>query len=165
MPAEFNNETEEQLQPEFLALLEKILADYYLVEAIPEESIVGVTFVDNPYIQEVNREYRGIDRPTDVLSFPMYESKDDMAAEVETLAELGMLEEQEILLGDIVISLERAREQAAEYGHSNERELCYLFVHGLMHLAGYDHEEEEEKKEMRQHEEALLEKVGVTREA
>ena len=113
-------------------------------EQIPQEAEVDLLFVDNEAIREMNREYRDKDSATDVLSFPMYEADEEID------------EEEEILFGDIVISLERAQEQCQEYGHSLEREVMYLLVHGLLHLAGYDHMEEEEKKEMRAQEEKLL---------
>ena len=120
-------------------------------EEIPIQAEVDLLFVDNEAIREMNREYREKDTATDVLSFPMYEA--DEAIE----------EEEEILFGDIVISLERAQEQALEYGHSLEREVMYLLVHGLLHLSGYDHMEEEEKKVMRAKEEKLLAVIGAIR--
>lgn len=120
-------------------------------EQIPQEAEVDLLFVDNEAIREMNREYRDKDSATDVLSFPMYEADEEID------------EEEEILFGDIVISLERAQEQCQEYGHSLEREVMYLLVHGLLHLAGYDHMEEEEKKEMRAQEEKLLAVIGAIR--
>ena len=100
---------------------------------------LSVSFVDGTEIRRLNRDYRGIDRETDVLSFPLDESVDGMR-----------------LLGDIVINTERVRSQAEEFGHSYRRELTYLAVHSLLHLTGYDQMEEEEKKRMRRAEEALL---------
>ena len=120
-------------------------------EQIPEEAEVDLLFVDNDAIREMNREYRDKDSATDVLSFPMYEADEEID------------DEEEILFGDIVISLERAEEQRQEYGHSLEREVMYLLVHGLLHLAGYDHMEEEDKKEMRAQEEKLLAVIGAIR--
>lgn len=120
-------------------------------EEIDPKAEIGLMFVDNEQIQEMNRTYRDKDSATDVLSFPMYE------------ADEAIDDEDEILLGDIVISLERAAEQAEEYGHSLEREVMYLLVHGLLHLAGYDHMEDDEKKEMRQREEELLTVIGASR--
>ena len=102
-------------------------------EEIDPKAEIGLMFVDNEQIREMNSAYRDKDSATDVLSFPMYEA--DEAIE----------DEEEILLGDIVISLERAAEQAEEYGHSLEREVMYLLVHGLLHLAGFDHMEDDEK--------------------
>ena len=120
-------------------------------EEIDPKAEIGLMFVDNEQIREMNKTYRDKDSATDVLSFPMYE------------ADEAIDDEDEILLGDIVISLERAAEQAEEYGHSLEREVMYLLVHGLLHLAGYDHMEDDEKKEMRQREEPLLTVIGASR--
>lgn len=120
-------------------------------EQMPEEAEVDLLFVDNDAIREMNREYRDKDTATDVLSFPMYEADEEID------------DDEEILFGDIVISLERAQEQCEEYGHSLEREVMYLLVHGLLHLAGYDHMEEEDKKEMRAQEEKLLAVIGAIR--
>ena len=120
-------------------------------EQIPEEAEVDLLFVDNETIREMNREYRDKDSATDVLSFPMYEADEELD------------DEDEILFGDIVISLERALEQSEEYGHSLEREVMYRLVHGLLHLSGYDHMEEEEKKVVRAQEEKLLAVIGAIR--
>ena len=120
-------------------------------EEIDPKAEIGLMFVDNEQIREMNKTYRDKDSATDVLSFPMYE------------ADEAIDDEDEILLGDIVISLERAAEQAEEYGHSLEREVMYLLVHGLLHLAGYDHMEDDEKKEMRKREEELLTVIGASR--
>ena len=120
-------------------------------EGIEDEVEIGVTFTDNEGIQEINREYRNIDSATDVLSFPMYE------------AEEALVDEEVILFGDIVISLERAQEQSVEFGHSLEREVMYLLVHGLLHLCGYDHMNDDDKKVMRRKEEELLTEIGAIR--
>lgn len=114
---------------------------------------VSVTLTDNVYIHELNKKYRGIDRPTDVLSFALNEGDEP---EVFDGPEVNML-------GDIIISVERAEEQASEYGHSVEREIAFLTVHGMLHLLGYDHMEEEDRKEMRQEEDFVMEKLGITR--
>ena len=118
-----------------------------------ERCQLSVTFVELEEIHELNREYRGVDRPTDVLSFPQFE---DIS---EELPEVG-----EICLGDVVICEEKAREQATEYGHSFERELVYLFTHSVLHLLGYDHMEEAEKQEMRAREEEIMRHIGLSRE-
>jgi len=106
---------------------------------------VGLTLVGEKKIQQLNRDYRGINAPTDVLSFPMQEQGEDQTG----------LEEPE-LLGDVVICIPRAKEQAGEFGHSFRRELLYLAVHGLLHLLGYDHENEADRQEMRREEETFL---------
>ena len=116
-----------------------------------ERCEVSVTFVETEEIRQLNREYRNVDRVTDVLSFPQF-------ADLEEVPEVG-----EICLGDVVICGRVARRQAEEYGHSYERELLYLFVHSILHLLGYDHMEEEEKRQMRIREEYVMEKIGLTR--
>lgn len=119
----------------------------------PEEPWeMSVLLCDNKRIHELNREYRHIDRPTDVLSFALNEG-DEVNGEAESQ-----------LLGDLVISLERTAEQAKEYGHPFGRELAYLTVHGCLHILGYDHMTEEDKKEMRTEEEFILGNLGYVRE-
>lgn len=131
--------------------INQVAAICFAEEEIPAKAEVDLLFVDNGAIRELNREYRDKDAATDVLSFPMYEADEEIE------------DEEEILFGDIVISLERAQEQCQEYGHSLEREVMYLLVHGLLHLAGYDHMEEEDKKQMRAQEEKLLARIGAVR--
>lgn len=143
-----------ELDPVWLERLDTILPLYAEQEGLPDELVIGLTFCDDEAIRSINNEYRGIDRATDVLSFPLYERDD----------EIELLEGELAPFGDIVLSVPHAQAQAAEYGHSVEREVCYLIVHGLMHLAGYDHIEPEDKVEMRAAEEALLNAVGVNRE-
>ena len=110
-----------------------------------ERSEISVTFVPLEEIHELNREYRQVDSPTDVLSFPQFDDLDELP------------EEGEIMLGDVVICSDRAKEQAEEFGHSFEREIIYLFVHSVLHLLGYDHMEEDEKRIMRRREEEVIE--------
>ena len=112
---------------------------------------VSFSFADEEEIRRLNAAYRDKDAVTDVLSFPQYDD----------LRELD--NEEEICLGDVVICGRVARRQAEEYGHSYERELLYLFVHSILHLLGYDHMEEEEKRQMRIREEYVMEKIGLTR--
>lgn len=107
---------------------------------------ISISIVDEDEIQHLNKEYRGVDKVTDVLSFPLYE-KDD-------IPDFGML-------GDIVICSKRVLEQAKEFNHSNERELVYLTVHSLLHLLGYDHIEEEDLLIMRNHEKEIMKKLGI----
>ena len=142
------------LEPAWLERLEEILPLYAEQEGLPDALVIGLTFCDDDAIRAINAEYRGIDRATDVLSFPLYERDD----------EIELFDDELSPFGDIVLSVPHAIAQAEEYGHSVEREVCYLVVHGLMHLAGYDHIEPEDNSEMRAEEEALLNKVGVTRE-
>lgn len=142
------------------ALLEKMTeAAEYAVESEnllnldKQRCELSVTFVGLDEIHELNREYRGVDRPTDVLSFPQFEDLE------EEIPEVG-----EICLGDVVICREKAEEQAEKFGHSFERELVYLFTHSVLHLLGYDHMEEDEKKVMRQREEEIMEHIGLMRQ-
>jgi len=129
-----------------------------LGEEVVDEVEVSVSFVDNEEIRRLNKYYRGIDSPTDVLSFPLVEFEE---VEEEDKDEAGW--EGIYPIGDIVISLEKAKEQAEEYGHSFEREVAYLTVHSMLHLLGYDHEREEERKAMREKEEKIMEKIGLRR--
>ena len=119
---------------------------------------VSVTLTSPKQIHELNKKYRNVDRPTDVLSFPMFE-KDELE-EIISKRIKNIVPE---VLGDIVISIEKVEEQAKEYGHSFERELSYMLVHGFYHIMGYDHIEEEDKVQMRKKEEVILEKLKQTR--
>ena len=119
-----------------------------------ENGEVSVTLTDNAYIHRLNKQYRGIDRPTDVLSFAFNESEEP---EIEGGMEVDML-------GDLIISVERAEEQAADFGHSVRREMAFLTVHGMLHLLGYDHMEEEEREEMESEQRFVMENLGISRE-
>ena len=121
---------------------------------------VSVMFVDNAQIRELNRMHREIDRTTDVLSFPLFEYDDDGEILEE---ELDFNPNGEMLLGDIVISLERAAEQAREYGHSFEREIGFLTVHSMLHLFGFDHMTPEDEKEMFGYQDEILNQMGLLR--
>ncbi len=123
----------------------------------PENISLSVSIVDGESIRQLNSEYRGVDSVTDVLSFPQFDSE-------EELRDWDM-EDEELMIGDVVICTDRAREQAEEFGHSYERELIYLFVHSLFHLFGYDHMEEEDKKLMRSKEEKIMSGLGLDRES
>lgn len=120
-----------------------------------ENVSIEVNFVSLDTIHEINREYRSIDRPTDVISFAFL---DDVEGEIKINSEDVM-----ILLGEIIISNEQAEKQAKEYGHSLHRELCFLFVHGLLHLLGYDHQTEDQEKEMFALQDKILEEKGIER--
>ena len=126
-------------------------------EDFPYDAEVSVTLVDNEGIRTLNAEYRDIDRATDVLSFPMYEGGE--------IDETDVLEGEPISIGDIVLSLERAEEQAREFDHSFEREVAFLCVHSVLHLLGYDHElGEAEEKDMFARQEEVLRKMKLTRD-
>lgn len=126
------------------------------LNGLAEEAEVDVTIVDDEEIHELNRQYRGMDKPTDVLSFALDEGEED---EPELI---GGPEEH--LYGDIIISAETALRQAEEYGHGLEREMTYLAVHGMFHLLGYDHMTEEDKAEMRAKEEEALRTINLAEE-
>ncbi|MHA7962730.1 rRNA maturation RNase YbeY [Paenibacillus sp. CAU 1782] len=128
-----------------------------------EDGEVTLTFVDDAGIHEMNRDYRGIDRPTDVLSFAML---DDGPEELDIIFEVDSEDEGDPLsgmLGDIIISVERAKAQSEEYGHSLEREIGFLFVHGFLHLLGYDHEDADAEAVMTAKQESVLGAAGLTR--
>lgn len=137
-------------------VVDKVLA----YEECEEEYEVSISFVGNEEMRSLNNEYRGIDRETDVLSFPMVEFVDDELEEDDESAEYI---DEEIALGDIVISMEKVLEQSAEYGHSFNRELAFLLVHGMLHLLGYDHENEAEEREMFDKQEAILKEMNLIR--
>ena len=125
-----------------------------------EAAEASVSFVSDGPIRALNRQERGVDAPTDVLSFPMFE----LSPGEKPRAEWADPDTGKVFLGDMVISLERANEQAEEYGHSLERELCYLTVHSVLHLLGYDHlDEGPMKRQMREREEKILTEMGLDR--
>ncbi|MBD7909784.1 MULTISPECIES: rRNA maturation RNase YbeY [Clostridium] len=139
--------------------------------ALEEEEVtipceVSLVFVDNEEIKEINKENRGIDRVTDVLSFPMLdypERKVYKECYKDKVFDETFMDGDQLVLGDIVLSLEKAEEQGKEYNHSFQREASYLVVHSVLHLLGYDHMDEEEKKIMRRREEEILDKLNIKR--
>ncbi len=139
---------------EYKELIGKVLQKCFNEENLENKKLyVNVVLTDSKNIKNINKEHRGIDKETDVLSFPMYEKN-----ELENIH----LENEDIL-GDMVISIEKVQEQAQEYGHSFERELAYMIVHSFYHLLGYDHMNETDKKEMREKEEFILGKLNIKR--
>ena len=139
-------------------VIKKVLKECFKEEKITNSKLsITITLTNPQNIQEINKEYRDIDKPTDVLSFPMFE-KEELDAKIEKKDF-----EYEDILGDIIISIEKVQEQAGEYGHSFERELSYMIVHGFYHLMGYDHIEEEDKKIMRPKEEKILKSLKIER--
>jgi len=130
------------------------------IENIEYPPLVSILLVENEEIRRINREYRNKDCVTDVLSFPMLEMKDGEF--VEKPGDLD-LEDGKLFLGDIVISVPKALEQAKEYGHGEERELAFLALHGLLHLLGYDHESPQRSDIMEKRQEQVLSEIGLTR--
>lgn len=156
-----NRQKAVSITPAIRALIRKAVSETLREEAFPRPAEISVSFVSNEEIHALNLEYRGKDKPTDVLSFPMWEED-----ELDTGAAAGDIDpgNDAVLLGDIVISAEKAVEQAAEYGHSPEREFAVLAVHSTLHLLGYDHETSaEDEAHMNQKQEEILTKIGVPR--
>lgn len=136
-----------KITDEIKNLIEKSIAAVLKVENLDENVEVSVSFVGDEEIRDLNRDYRGVDKSTDVLSFPM---DDEFIIDNR-------------ILGDVIINTRRVMEQAEELGHSNERELSYLTVHSILHLLGYDHMEDEDKKEMREREKLAMKKLSIYR--
>lgn len=136
-----------KITDEIKNLIEKSIAAVLKVENLDENVEVSVSFVGDEEIRDLNRDYRGVDKSTDVLSFPM----DDEFIIVSRI------------LGDVIINTRRVMEQAEELGHSNERELSYLTVHSILHLLGYDHMEDEDKREMREREKLAMKELSIYR--
>ncbi|KAB3533253.1 rRNA maturation RNase YbeY [Alkaliphilus serpentinus] len=137
------------IDEQLISILERAVEESLIYEGWDPDYEVSLSLVDNKEIQDLNKNYRGKDYATDVLSFPLVEDEE--------------IDIEEKLLGDIVISVEKAQEQAQEYGHSFSREMSFLVVHSMFHLMGYDHEDEEAEAEMRGREEAVLEIIGQVR--
>ncbi len=140
-----NRQSKVDIDKDILDTLVLVIKESLKVENLGENYELSISFVDNEEIKTLNREYRGIDSETDVLSFPI---EDDFIVPVP-------------LLGDIIISAEKALEQSKEYGHSLERELSYLTCHSMLHLLGYDHMEDLEKKEMRNKEKKIMKNLSL----
>ncbi|AKL85219.1 rRNA maturation RNase YbeY [Bacillus atrophaeus] len=145
----------ESVAEEMLKEVEKLLQFAAEREGVQDQAEVSVTIVTNDEIQQINKEYRGKDTPTDVISFALEEEGED---EVEIVGA-----EMPPVLGDIIISADRTKEQAEEYGHSFLRELGFLAVHGFLHLLGYDHMTKEQEEEMFTKQKDLLDNYGLTR--
>ena len=138
--------------------VEKVLHKCFEEEGLLDSKLmITITFTTPEEIRKINKKYRNIDKATDVLSFPMFE-KEELDEKIKNKDFL-----YEDILGDIIISIEKVKEQAVEYGHSFERELSYMLVHGFYHLMGYDHIEEEDKKIMRPKEEKILNDLKISR--
>lgn len=149
----------EKGQEDWETIVKKVLDKCFEEEGLLDSKLImTITFTTPEEIRKINKKYRKIDKATDVLSFPMFE-KDELDEKIKS----GDFPYEDVL-GDVIISIEKVREQAEEYGHSFERELSYMLVHGFYHLMGYDHIEEEDKKIMRPKEEKILNELKITRE-
>lgn len=147
------------------AVVRRVIEEAADYENCPYEIEVNVLFTDNESIRELNREYRGIDLPTDVLSFPMadYPAPADFSLVDESEEEYFNPETGELVLGDIVLSVDRIRSQSLDYGHSIMRELAFLTAHSMLHLFGYDHIEPDEAAVMEKRQEEILQRLKITR--
>ena len=141
----------------YIELINVVMEAAFKEEKLENSNTYINIILTNPEnIRKTNKKYRNIDRETDVLSFPMFEKE-----EIEALKEQKSIMTE--VLGDVMISIERVKQQSEEYGHSFERELSYMLVHGFYHLMGYDHIEENDKIQMREKEEGILKKLSITR--
>ena len=148
-----NTQDKEKVTYKMKMLIRRAILATLEYENVTEDSEVSITFCDDERIRELNKKFRNIDKSTDVLSFPLFdeESPDNFVSELDCM------------LGDIVISLERAKAQAEEFGHSYERETAFLAVHSVLHLLGYDHEiSEEDDLDMRKRQSDVMEKIGLS---
>ena len=158
-------EAEKKLSLPYEEIIREIVEASLDYEECPYEAEVNVILTDNPSIQELNREHRQIDAPTDVLSFPLvdYGRPADFSHVEEQAEDYFNPETGELMLGDIVISVDKVEEQAEKYGHSQRRELAFLVAHSMLHLCGYDHMEEEERLDMEARQRAILDTRGYSR--
>ena len=160
-----NEQNKEEFTPEMSSLIQTVCEKVMELEECDFDAQISLTLTDNENIRQINNEHRGIDRPTDVLSFPMcdFETPGDFDALDETPEEYFNPDTGELMMGDIVISVEKVKEQAEKYGHSETRELAFLVAHSMLHLSGYDHMEEEERIEMEAMQSEILERRGYRR--
>lgn len=145
---------------EYVKQIKKVLEKCFKEEKLEETKLyVSITLTNKENIKKLNKQYRNIDKETDVLSFPMFE-KEELEKIIKS--QNNVVED---ILGDIIISIPKVEEQATEYKHSFERELAYMVVHGFYHLMGYDHIEEKDKEKMRPKEEKILQELNITRKS
>lgn len=164
MTIQIDYETDRQLDIDYTALANNVAQQILDSENCPYEASVNLVITDNEEIKRVNAEFRSINAPTDVLSFPMipFETPADYSV-VEDQDEYFDLDTDELLLGDVMISVDRVFSQAEEYGHSTEREFSFLFAHSMLHLLGYDHMEPEEAAVMEAKQAQALKALGINR--
>lgn len=165
MTVNIEYEAGKKLGVDYDSIIRQVVEEALDYEGCPYEAEVSVLLTGNDQIQELNREYREIDRPTDVLSFPMIEFQhpSDFSRVEEEFCDCFNPETGELLLGDIILSVDKIEEQAAAYGHSRERELAFLVAHSMLHLCGYDHMEEDERIVMEKKQEEILQRRGYVR--
>lgn len=159
------NETNQELPFDVDDIVNKVIERALEQEECPYEACVSVTLTDNEGIHAMNKEFRDIDRPTDVLSFPNvdYEAPADFSGIEDYIEDYFDPETGELCLGDIVVSIDKVYEQAQEYGHAPLREFAFLIAHSMLHLLGYDHMNADEAKIMETKQEEILTSLGITR--
>ena len=166
MKIEIEYSYEDTFIPDYEEIIRRVVETALDYENCPYEAQVYVLLTDNEEIHQVNLEQRQIDRPTDVLSFPLaeYTRPADFSDLEERESDVFHPETGELMLGDILISMDKVKEQAREYGHSEQRELAFLVAHSMLHLMGYDHMEDGEREEMERKQEEILTQCGYLRE-
>lgn len=166
MTSYVENETAVEMPFDMRGVVERVMETVTQMERCPYETTVNLLLTDNEGIRAYNREYRGLDRETDVLSFPniAFECPGDFSPVEACEADYFDPDSGELILGDIILSADRVFAQAEEYGHSVLREFAFLTAHSMFHLCGYDHMEEDEAAVMEQKQEAVLERLGIVRE-
>lgn len=164
MTIQIDYETEKKLDIDYTELANRVAHKILETEQCPYEASVNLVITDNEEIREVNAQFRNIHAPTDVLSFPMipFPAPADYSI-IEDQDEYFDLDTDELLLGDVMISVDRVYSQAEEYGHSTEREFSFLFAHSMLHLLGYDHMEPEEAAVMEKKQSEALKALGINR--
>ena len=164
MTIQIDYETEKKLDIDYTQLANRVAHKILETEQCPYEASVNLVITDNEEIKEVNAQFRNINAPTDVLSFPMipFPSPADYSI-IEDQDEYFDLDTDELLLGDVMISVDRVYAQAEEYGHSVTREFCFLVAHSMLHLLGYDHMTPEEAVVMENKQRTALDELGITR--
>ncbi len=165
MTIEIEYEAEDKLDVPYDEIIRNVVAETLDLEGCPYEAEVSVLLTDDAGIRQINLDNRGIDSATDVLSFPMleYDTPSDFEHVEEDYAECFDPETGELYLGDIVISVDKVREQAEKYGHSRVRELAFLTAHSMLHLCGYDHIDDDERLKMEERQDRILESLGYRR--
>ncbi|RGZ01491.1 rRNA maturation RNase YbeY [Clostridium sp. AM58-1XD] len=165
MTVNIEYEAEKKLELPYETIIRDVVEESLDYEGCPYEAEVSVILTDNESIREINRDHRQIDSPTDVLSFPMvdYETPSDFSRLEDYAEDYFNPETGELMLGDIVISVDKVEEQAEKYGHSEGRELAFLVAHSMLHLCGYDHMADEERIVMERKQEEILERRGYRR--
>ncbi len=165
MTFQIDYEAQKKLELPYEEIVTTVIEACLDYEKCPYEVEVNVIFTDNEGIHQINKEYRNIDAPTDVLSFPLvdYETPADFSHVEEMAEDYFNPETGELMLGDIILSVDKIIEQANAYGHSEKRELGFLVAHSMLHLMGYDHMEDDERKVMEEKQSCILEQLGITR--